>query len=116
MALYLVYDKTVLLSITGEKYKDCICFIIPTFLCKNTSLYRITSYINRMKPKKKNIDKISAPKLAEEYVVIADYSKEDKWDLNLQAGMLVEVVEKSESGKFFFFYVFMETDVHIWKK
>ncbi|XP_021374579.1 SH3 and PX domain-containing protein 2A-like isoform X2 [Mizuhopecten yessoensis] len=55
----------------------------------------------QMKTKNRNIEKISGPKLAEEYVVIGDYSKEDKWDLNLKAGMVVEVVEKSESGWWF---------------
>ncbi|KAK3095649.1 hypothetical protein FSP39_017156 [Pinctada imbricata] len=47
------------------------------------------------------VSKISGPKLAEQYKVIADYQKEDKWDLNLKAGTEVEVVEKSESGWWF---------------
>ncbi|XP_033756490.1 SH3 and PX domain-containing protein 2A-like isoform X2 [Pecten maximus] len=55
----------------------------------------------QMKTKNRNIEKISGPKLAEEYVVIGDYKKEDKWDLNLKAGMVVQVVEKSESGWWF---------------
>ncbi|XP_060084602.1 SH3 and PX domain-containing protein 2A-like isoform X2 [Ylistrum balloti] len=55
----------------------------------------------KMKKKNQNIEKISGPKLAEEYVVIGDYTKEDKWDLNLKAGMVVQVVEKSESGWWF---------------
>lgn len=51
--------------------------------------------------KKKTADNISGPTLAEQYIVIADYQKADKWDLNLQAGMVLEVVEKSDSGWWF---------------
>lgn len=60
-----------------------------------------TNEKTQMKTKNRNIEKISGPKLAEEYVVIGDYKKEDKWDLNLKAGMVVQVVEKSESGWWF---------------
>lgn len=45
--------------------------------------------------------KISEPRLGEQYRAIADYTKEDKWDLNLKAGTEVEVIEKTESGWWF---------------
>ncbi|KAJ8317011.1 hypothetical protein KUTeg_004915 [Tegillarca granosa] len=57
--------------------------------------------MKKKKAKNKTVEKISAPKVAEEYIVIADYVKEDKWDLNLSAGMVVDVLEKSESGWWF---------------
>lgn len=44
--------------------------------------------------------KISEPRLGEQYRAIADYTKEDKWDLNLKAGTEVEVIEKTESGRY----------------
>jgi hypothetical protein len=54
------------------------------------------------KKKKASFDtanKISEPRLGEQYRAIADYTKEDKWDLNLKAGAEVEVIEKTESGR-----------------
>lgn len=45
--------------------------------------------------------KISEPRLGEQYRAIADYTKKDKWDLNLKAGTEVEVIEKTESGWWF---------------
>nr|XP_022287778.1 SH3 and PX domain-containing protein 2A-like isoform X3 [Crassostrea virginica] len=61
---------------------------------------------NNSVPRKKKgtfdtASKISEPRLGEQYRVIADYTKEDKWDLNLKAGTEVEVIEKTESGWWF---------------
>ncbi|XP_071167390.1 SH3 and PX domain-containing protein 2B-like isoform X2 [Mytilus edulis] len=50
---------------------------------------------------KQKAETISGPTLAEQYIVIADYKKADKWDLNLKAGMVLEVIEKSDSGWWF---------------
>ncbi|VDI27227.1 Hypothetical predicted protein [Mytilus galloprovincialis] len=55
---------------------------------------------NDIKQKQK-AETISGPTLAEQYIVIADYKKADKWDLNLKAGMVLEVIEKSDSGELY---------------
>lgn len=59
--------------------------------------------MNFRRKKKATFDtasKISEPRLGEQYRAIADYTKEDKWDLNLKAGTEVEVIEKTESGRY----------------
>ena len=42
---------------------------------------------------------ISEPMLLEQYVAIADYKKKQKNEVNLSAGIGVEVVEKNENGQ-----------------
>ncbi|XP_065184888.1 SH3 and PX domain-containing protein 2B-like isoform X1 [Sycon ciliatum] len=44
---------------------------------------------------------ISEPMLLEQYVAIADYKKKQKNEVNLSAGVSVEVVEKNENGWWF---------------
>lgn len=73
-----------------------ICIIIRTKV-----LIHLSTFFRRKK--KGTFDtasKISEPRLGEQYRVIADYTKEDKWDLNLKAGTEVEVIEKTESGRY----------------
>ena len=48
----------------------------------------------------KKAEKISKPKQLEQFMAVADYEAQDKGEINLQAGMVVEVNEKSESGEF----------------
>ena len=45
------------------------------------------------------IHHISEPILVEQYVVICDYVKEDKSDISLKSGNVVDVIEKYEHGK-----------------
>ncbi|XP_060565530.1 SH3 and PX domain-containing protein 2A-like isoform X2 [Ruditapes philippinarum] len=45
--------------------------------------------------------KISQPKPLEVYVAVSDYKKQEKGEVTLKAGMLVEVVEKTETGWWF---------------
>ena len=59
-----------------------------------------TSFRRKKKGTFDTASKISEPRLGEQYRVIADYTKEDKWDLNLKAGTEVEVIEKTESGRY----------------
>ena len=47
----------------------------------------------------KKVDKITGPKRLEQFVVLADYQAQEKGELDLQTGMVVEVTEKSESGE-----------------
>lgn len=42
---------------------------------------------------------ITGPIMLETYRVIADYSKTSKYELNLKAGDLVDIVEKSSNGE-----------------
>ncbi|XP_025095174.1 SH3 and PX domain-containing protein 2A-like isoform X2 [Pomacea canaliculata] len=49
----------------------------------------------------KKPSKISGPKQLEQYTAVADYEAQEKGEASLQAGMTVEVVEKSESGWWF---------------
>lgn len=46
-------------------------------------------------------DKISGPKRLEQYTALADYQPQDKGEMLLTTGMVVEVTEKSESGWWF---------------
>ncbi|XP_052771631.1 SH3 and PX domain-containing protein 2A-like isoform X2 [Mya arenaria] len=46
-------------------------------------------------------NKISKPKPLEVYVAVAEYQRQEKGEVSLQLGMLVEVVEKTESGWWF---------------
>lgn len=41
----------------------------------------------------------SDPMLLEQYVVVANYEKQEPAEISLQAGELVDVIEKSESGE-----------------
>lgn len=68
-------------------------------------ILRLLSYVLLYFRRKKKAtfdtaSKISEPRLGEQYRAIADYTKEDKWDLNLKAGAEVEVIEKTESGRY----------------
>jgi hypothetical protein len=45
-------------------------------------------------------EKISGPKLLDQYVSVAEYKKQEKGEITLKLGTLVEVVEKSESGAY----------------
>lgn len=44
-------------------------------------------------------NKISSPIVLEHFVVMDDYSKQAKSDINLKKGRTVEVIEKRECGK-----------------
>ena len=43
--------------------------------------------------------KISQPKPLEVYIAVSEYKKQEKGEVTLAAGMLVEVVEKTETGE-----------------
>ena len=45
---------------------------------------------------------ISGPVVFEQYVVIADYSKKNKNDISLNAGDIVDVIERNDYGEIFF--------------
>lgn len=47
----------------------------------------------------KKAEKISGPKHLEQFMAVADYEAQEKGEMSLQAGMAVEVTEKSESGE-----------------
>ncbi|KAK6185845.1 hypothetical protein SNE40_007991 [Patella caerulea] len=59
----------------------------------------------RLEEKSKNVgkkvEKISQPKSLKQYTVTSDYEKQDRGEIDLTSGMLVEVVEKSETGWWF---------------
>lgn len=69
-----------------------------TFTCRVIFLNKFCLSFRKQKQK---AETISGPTLAEQYIVIADYKKADKWDLNLKAGMVLEVIEKSDSGELY---------------
>lgn len=46
-------------------------------------------------------NKISMPKALEHYVAVTEYKKQEKGEITLKVGMLVEVVEKTETGWWF---------------
>lgn len=43
---------------------------------------------------------ISEPMQLEQYIVIADYQKQNRSEVSVLAGDIVEVIEKNENGKF----------------
>ena len=45
-------------------------------------------------------ENISGPVLLEQYVAIADYKKQNRNEVNMVAGDIVEVIDKNENGKF----------------
>lgn len=45
------------------------------------------------------ISEISGPIILDTYRVIADYTKTTKYEINLQAGDHVEIVEKNQNGE-----------------
>lgn len=53
------------------------------------------------------VQTISGPIVFEQYIVVADYEKQSKNDINLKAGDIVDVIEKNEYGKFTVFYTFV---------
>ena len=68
-------------------------------LLLQTILLLLNPCILQYRKQKQKAEHITGPTLAEQYIVIADYMKADKWDLPLKAGMILEVVEKSDSGR-----------------
>lgn len=46
------------------------------------------------------VENISGPVLLEQYVAIADYKKQNRNEVNMVAGDIVEVIDKNENGKF----------------
>ena len=59
------------------------------------------NHINFHRKSKKDTkaEKISKPRKLQQYRVVADYKKEEIGEIPLLQGMLVEVVEKSETGE-----------------
>ena len=45
------------------------------------------------------VGKISGPLALEQYVVLKDYKKQNKNDINLTMGQIVEVIEKRDTGE-----------------
>lgn len=43
-------------------------------------------------------DHISGPVMLEQYVAIADYKKQNRNEVNMVAGDIVEVIDKNENG------------------
>lgn len=50
--------------------------------------------------KKAKGETISGPILLEQYVAVTDYKKNYKEELSLKAGVLVDVIEKKETGEY----------------
>jgi len=44
-------------------------------------------------------DASSEPMILEQYVVVSNYEKQENSEISLQAGEVVDVIEKNESGK-----------------
>ena len=44
------------------------------------------------------VDHISGPVLLEQYVAVADYKKQNRNEVNMVAGDIVEVIDKNENG------------------
>ena len=49
-------------------------------------------------------ENISGPVMLEQYVAIADYKKQNRNEVSMVAGDIVEVIDKNENGKFCILY------------
>lgn len=54
----------------------------------------------------------SEPMVLEQYVAVANYERQENSEINLKAGETVDVIEKSESGKWAFIVVVVYTVSH----
>ena len=54
----------------------------------------------RKAAKEKKAEEISAPRRLARYVAVAEYVPQESGDIALQSGVTVEVLEKSDSGKY----------------
>lgn len=52
-------------------------------------------------------DASSEPMILEQYVVVSNYEKQENSEISLQAGEVVDVIEKNESGKMLLFWKFI---------
>lgn len=43
---------------------------------------------------------LADPMVLEQYVVVADYQKQESSEISLCAGQVVDIIEKNESGEF----------------
>ncbi|MBN3280561.1 SPD2A protein, partial [Polyodon spathula] len=64
---------------------------------KSVWMYRLSESPKKGAPGADNSD----PMVLEQYVVVANYEKQENSEINLQAGEVVDVIEKSESGWWF---------------
>ncbi|GCB80049.1 hypothetical protein scyTo_0016092, partial [Scyliorhinus torazame] len=51
--------------------------------------------------KKSGSEAVSEPMVLDQYVVVANYEKQENSEISLKAGEVVDVIEKSESGWWF---------------
>ncbi|KAL9983258.1 hypothetical protein ACROYT_G005404 [Oculina patagonica] len=56
---------------------------------------------DKKKKEKDSADHITGPVLLEQYVAIADYKKQNRNEVNMVAGDIVEVIDKNENGWWF---------------
>ncbi|PFX21799.1 SH3 and PX domain-containing protein 2A-like isoform X2 [Stylophora pistillata] len=56
---------------------------------------------DKKKKEKDSADHISGPVMLEQYVAIADYKKQNRNEVNMVAGDMVEVIDKNENGWWF---------------
>ncbi|XP_043910068.1 neutrophil cytosol factor 1 [Protopterus annectens] len=63
---------------------------------KKTETYMVTKDATR-----KNVSEITGPVILQTYRVIAPYKKNSKYELELKAGDMVDIVEKNENGWWF---------------
>jgi len=47
------------------------------------------------------VENISGPVSLEQYVAIADYKKQNRNEVSMVAGAIVEVIDKNENGKLY---------------
>ncbi|XP_036393395.1 SH3 and PX domain-containing protein 2A isoform X1 [Megalops cyprinoides] len=64
---------------------------------KSVWMYGLSESPKKVAPGIDNLD----PMVLEQYVVVANYEKQENSEISLQAGELVDVIEKSESGWWF---------------
>ena len=73
---------------------SCILNVSQIGVC----YFLFLSYFRFSSPQTNKIKDISEPLQLESYIVVADYAKQARNEINLKANELVEVFEKLESG------------------
>lgn len=80
---------------------SCCDVVVKFFEPKPDDINPDDNEKDKRKKEKESVDNISGPVLLEQYVAIADYKKQNRNEVNMVAGDVVEVIDKNENGWWF---------------
>ncbi|XP_043843927.1 SH3 and PX domain-containing protein 2A isoform X6 [Dromiciops gliroides] len=79
----------------------CCCFFFRDYGSSKRKSVWLSSWTESPKRDLTGADVNSEPMILEQYVVVSNYKKQENAELSLQAGEVVDVIEKNESGWWF---------------